>query len=50
MAENISQFQDGRIAAMDGRKRDARRSTDWLEGFDQVTTEKVAIGRAAYDG
>lgn len=50
MAEDINQFQDGRIAAMGGFKRDGRRSADWLEGYDQVHAEKQAIRRYAYDG
>lgn len=39
MAENILQFQSGREAAMNGFKRDERRSKDWLEGYDQVKAE-----------
>jgi len=34
MAENITAFQAGREAAMCGGARDARRSADWLEGYD----------------
>ena len=34
MAENIIAFQAGREAAMSGQARDARRSADWLEGYD----------------
>lgn len=34
MAENIIAFQAGREAAMSGGARDARRSADWLEGYD----------------
>lgn len=37
MAEDIIQFQDGREAAIAGKRRDRRRSADWLEGHDQVT-------------
>lgn len=44
MAENIIQFQTGREAAIDGRKRDARRTADWLEGFDQVARGIEAFG------
>jgi hypothetical protein len=39
MAESILQFQAGREAAMCGLTRDARRSKDWLEGYDQVKAE-----------
>lgn len=39
MAENILQFQSGREAAINGFKRDERRSKDWLEGYDQVKAE-----------
>jgi hypothetical protein len=39
MAENILQFQSGREAAINGFKRDERRSKDWLEGYDQVRAE-----------
>jgi hypothetical protein len=39
MAENILQFQKGREAAICGLTRDARRSKDWLEGYDQVKEE-----------
>jgi hypothetical protein len=39
MAENILQFQAGREAAINGFKRDERRSKDWLEGYDQVKAE-----------
>lgn len=42
MAEDIRHFQDGRLAAMRGDKRDARRHKDWLEGFDQVFRAKTA--------
>jgi len=42
MAENIIQFQDGRLAAMAGEKRDARKSKDWLEGYDQTRQAKEA--------
>ena len=35
MAENTIQFQAGRETALCGGKRDARRSPDWLEGYDQ---------------
>lgn len=34
MADDIIQFQAGREAQMCGGRRDARRSADWLEGFD----------------
>jgi hypothetical protein len=34
MADNIIAFQSGREAAMCGGARDARRSADWLEGYD----------------
>ncbi len=34
MANNILAFQAGREAAMAGNIRDARRSADWLEGYD----------------
>lgn len=34
MADNIIAFQAGREAAMSGGARDARRSADWLEGYD----------------
>jgi hypothetical protein len=34
MAENIIAFQSGREAAMGGYARDARRSADWLAGYD----------------
>ena len=44
MADDIIQFQAGREAAMDGRKRDARRTADWLEGFDQVARGIEAFG------
>lgn len=43
MAECINQFQAGREAAMAGRKRDARRSADWLEGWDQVASDFALI-------
>lgn len=39
MAEDILQFQDGREARINGKKRDGRRSPDWLEGWDQVHRE-----------
>lgn len=39
MAEDVLQFQSGREAAMNGLKRDERRSKDWLEGYDQVKAE-----------
>jgi len=39
MAEDILQFQTGREAAMNGFRRDERRSKDWLEGYDQVKAE-----------
>lgn len=34
MADNIIQFQAGRLAAISGERRDKRRSMDWLEGYD----------------
>jgi len=34
MADNILQFQSGREAAIMGDPRDARRTADWLEGYD----------------
>lgn len=34
MANDIIQFQAGRLAAMAGEARDKRRSKDWLEGYD----------------
>lgn len=40
MADNILNFQEGREAAMAGKKRDARKSADWLEGYDQVKRAK----------
>ena len=42
VAENIIQFQAGREAAIARQLRDRRRSSDWLEGYDQVAKEKVA--------
>lgn len=39
MAEDIIAFQAGREAANSGQRRDARRSADWLEGYDQVKAE-----------
>lgn len=45
MAENIIQFQSGREAFIAGRKRDARRSADWLEGYDM---ERDAMNREFY--
>lgn len=36
MADNIHQFQAGREAAMNGAIRDRRKSSDWLEGYDQT--------------
>jgi len=42
MADNIMQFQEGRGAAMAGLARDAKRSKDWREGFDQVKRAKDA--------
>lgn len=39
MADDIIAFQNGRQAAIDGKPRDARRSDDWLEGYDQVKEE-----------
>ena len=44
MAENITAFQAGREAAMQGKTRDERRSSDWLEGFDQVFAEIYVKG------
>lgn len=35
IVENIIQFQAGREAAIAKQKRDARRSKDWLAGYDQ---------------
>lgn len=43
MAESIIQFQDGREAAIAGKKRDARKNADWLEGYDQVTYWRTAV-------
>jgi hypothetical protein len=34
MADDITQFQAGRTAAIEGKPRDKRRSQDWLEGYD----------------
>ena len=39
MAEDLLQFQSGREAAINGLRRDERRSKDWLEGYDQVKAE-----------
>lgn len=39
MAEDVHKFQDGREAAINCMPRDARRSADWLEGYDQVHNE-----------
>jgi hypothetical protein len=39
MADCLFTFQMGRDAAMRGDVRDARRSPDWLEGYDQVANE-----------
>ena len=36
MANDILQFQAGRLAAIGGKKRDNRKSKDWLEGYDAV--------------
>jgi len=36
VAEDIIQFQTGREARIDNEKRDQRRSSDWLEGWEQV--------------
>ena len=36
MADDILAFQSGREAAMSGERRDARRSADWLEGYDSI--------------
>jgi hypothetical protein len=41
MADNILQFQAGRESAMNGKKRDARKHKDWLEGFDAIMSQKV---------
>jgi hypothetical protein len=40
MADDILQFQAGREAAINGFKRDERRSKDWLDGYDQVKAEE----------
>ena len=40
MAENIHEFQAGREAAIRGDKRDARKSSDWLEGYDAVAGDR----------
>jgi len=42
MADNILDFQAGRDAAIDCLTRDARRSKDWLEGYDQVDMARKA--------
>lgn len=42
MANDVLRFQDGRLAAMAGQKRDARKHKDWLEGYDQVKRQKDA--------
>ncbi|QDP55175.1 MAG: hypothetical protein Tp170SUR191951_13 [Prokaryotic dsDNA virus sp.] len=39
MADDIIAFQAGREAAIAGKNRDARRSADWLEGYDQVSED-----------
>lgn len=49
MAENIIQFQAGREAAMANQKRDARKSADWLEGFDQVNDWRNAVNNWRQD-
>jgi hypothetical protein len=36
MADDITQFQAGRTAAIEGKPRDKRRSQDWLEGWVSV--------------
>jgi hypothetical protein len=43
VAESIIQFQEGRNAAIAGKKRDARKSADWLEGYDQVAYWQNAV-------
>ena len=34
--EYILEFQAGREAAIENRKRDGRKHRDWLAGYDQV--------------
>lgn len=43
MADDILQFQAGREAAIAGRPRDARRSKDWLEGWDMVARDQKPV-------
>lgn len=42
MAEDILKYQAGREAAIRGDKRDARKSSDWLEGYDAARAVKEA--------
>lgn len=48
MAENIIAFQSGREAAMCGGARDARRSADWLEGYDSEAMALNLPSEASY--
>ncbi|APZ81873.1 hypothetical protein vBEliSR6L_108 [Erythrobacter phage vB_EliS_R6L] len=45
MADDILAFQAGREAAINGERRDGRRSPDWLEGYDQVSNEMAKAAR-----
>lgn len=49
MADDILQFQAGRLAAMALEKRDRRRSADWLEGYDMEWADIEAKYRRAID-
>jgi hypothetical protein len=40
MAEDILKYQAGREAAIRGDKRDARKHSDWLEGYDAVAGDR----------
>ena len=50
MADSILHFQDGRMAAMRGDKRDARRHKDWLEGYDQIAKAEIKLMGEAFRG